>query len=87
MAFNFNTKIPGVPAESQQSLETTFSTHKVLRMPSSTHYYLNFLVLQWVTHAMNLTRYVQAGPHTKLVWIYVIYVSLSAIYAYALSPA
>ena len=31
------------------------------KMPSSTHYYLNFLVLQWVTHAMNLTRYVQAG--------------------------
>eukprot|EP00438_Fugacium_kawagutii_P018292 Skav223003 [mRNA] locus=scaffold1827:553319:561893:- [translate_table: standard] len=31
------------------------------KMPSSTHYYLNFLVLQWVTHGMNLTRYVQAG--------------------------
>lgn len=32
-------------------------------MPSSTHYYLNFLVLQWVTHAMNMTRYVQAGAN------------------------
>ncbi|CAK9093548.1 CSC1-like protein At4g02900 [Durusdinium trenchii] len=29
------------------------------KMPTSTHYYLNFLVLQWVTHAMNLTRYMQ----------------------------
>lgn len=31
------------------------------KMPSSTHYYLNFLVLQWVTHGMNLTRYIQVG--------------------------
>ncbi|CAJ1438579.1 unnamed protein product [Effrenium voratum] len=29
------------------------------KMPASTHYYLNFLGLQWVTHAMNLTRYIQ----------------------------
>jgi len=31
------------------------------KMPSSTHYYLNFLALQWVTHGMNLTRYVPVG--------------------------
>mmetsp|Transcript_7868 Transcript_7868/g.14264 ORF Transcript_7868/g.14264 Transcript_7868/m.14264 type:complete len:764 (-) Transcript_7868:172-2463(-) len=31
------------------------------KMPSSTHYYLNFLGLQWVTHAMNLTRYIQVS--------------------------
>lgn len=39
-----------------------------LRMPSSTHYYLNFLVLQWVTHGMNLTRYIQAGSGTLRSW-------------------
>jgi len=33
------------------------------KMPSSTHYYLNFLVLQWVTAAMNLTRYVQVAKY------------------------
>ena len=27
-------------------------------MPHSTHFYMNFLVLQWTTHAMNLLRYV-----------------------------
>lgn len=37
-----------------------------LRMPSSTHYYLNFLVLQWVTHGMNLTRYIQAGSGNSI---------------------
>jgi len=26
-------------------------------MPMATHFYLNFMVMQWVTHAMNLTRY------------------------------
>eukprot|EP00421_Protoceratium_reticulatum_P040146 CAMPEP_0168444154 /NCGR_PEP_ID=MMETSP0228-20121227/44900_1 /TAXON_ID=133427 /ORGANISM="Protoceratium reticulatum, Strain CCCM 535 (=CCMP 1889)" /LENGTH=614 /DNA_ID=CAMNT_0008458583 /DNA_START=19 /DNA_END=1862 /DNA_ORIENTATION=- len=31
-------------------------------MPYATHFYMNFLVLQWMTHAMNLTRYV---PLTK----------------------
>lgn len=31
------------------------------KMPSSTHYYLNFLGLQWVSHAMNLTRYIQVS--------------------------
>jgi len=28
------------------------------RLPTSTHFYLNFMVMQWVTHAMNLTRYI-----------------------------
>eukprot|EP00928_Gymnodinium_smaydae_P044936 TRINITY_DN299_c1_g1_i5.p1 TRINITY_DN299_c1_g1~~TRINITY_DN299_c1_g1_i5.p1 ORF type:complete len:771 (-),score=164.49 TRINITY_DN299_c1_g1_i5:68-2380(-) len=27
-------------------------------MPLATHFYMNFLVLQWVTHAMNIIRYV-----------------------------
>lgn len=27
-------------------------------MPFATHFYMNFLVLQWVAHTMNLTRYV-----------------------------
>jgi len=27
-------------------------------MPSASHFYLNFMMLQWVTHAMNLTRYI-----------------------------
>jgi len=27
-------------------------------MPHATHFYMNFLVLQWTTHAMNLLRYV-----------------------------
>lgn len=26
-------------------------------MPSASHFYLNFMVLQWVTHSMNITRY------------------------------
>jgi len=30
-------------------------------MPHSTHFYMNFLVLQWTTHAMNLLRYVPLG--------------------------
>jgi len=27
-------------------------------MPYATHFFMNFLVLQWLTHSMNLTRYV-----------------------------
>merc|ERR1719263_909218 len=27
-------------------------------LPLASHFYLNFMVMQWVTHAMNLTRYV-----------------------------
>lgn len=30
-------------------------------MPFATHFYMNFLVLQWVTHAMNAMRYVSLG--------------------------
>lgn len=33
-------------------------------MPSATHFYMNFLMLQWVTHGMNLTRYVQATKYS-----------------------
>jgi hypothetical protein len=28
------------------------------RLPSATHFYLNYMVMQWVVHAMNLTRYI-----------------------------
>merc|ERR1719174_2387875 len=35
-------------------------------MPQATHFYMNFLVLQWVTHAMNLVRYTQLGKF--LMW-------------------
>merc|ERR1719401_238895 len=28
-------------------------------MPHATHFYMNFMVLQWMTHSMNLTRYFQ----------------------------
>jgi len=27
-------------------------------MPSATHFYMNFMVLQWVTHSLNLLRYI-----------------------------
>ena len=37
-----------------------------VRMPASTHYYLNFLGLQWVTHAMNLTR--RVGQECGILW-------------------
>jgi hypothetical protein len=32
-------------------------------MPMATHFYMNFLVLQWVTHFMNLMRYVQLSKY------------------------
>jgi len=32
-------------------------------MPHSTHFYMNFLVLQWTTHAMNLLRYVPLSKY------------------------
>eukprot|EP00931_Biecheleriopsis_adriatica_P091309 TRINITY_DN651_c0_g1_i4.p1 TRINITY_DN651_c0_g1~~TRINITY_DN651_c0_g1_i4.p1 ORF type:complete len:592 (+),score=120.03 TRINITY_DN651_c0_g1_i4:245-1777(+) len=31
------------------------------KMPSATHYYLNFLVAQWMTQGMGLTRYMQVS--------------------------
>eukprot|EP00930_Biecheleria_cincta_P090505 TRINITY_DN798_c0_g1_i2.p1 TRINITY_DN798_c0_g1~~TRINITY_DN798_c0_g1_i2.p1 ORF type:complete len:797 (+),score=140.85 TRINITY_DN798_c0_g1_i2:1761-4151(+) len=31
------------------------------KMPAATHYYLTYLSLQWVTHGMNLMRYIQVG--------------------------
>jgi hypothetical protein len=30
-------------------------------MPYATHFYMNYLVLQWASHAMVLTRYIQLG--------------------------
>lgn len=35
-------------------------------LPSATHFYLNFMVLQWVTHAMNLTRYINLFKYLAL---------------------
>jgi len=45
----------------QQIAESPFSIFSVLAdsMPLTTHFYLNYLSMQWVTHAMNLTRYIQ----------------------------
>jgi hypothetical protein len=40
------------------------------RMPSTTHYYLNYLSAQWFTHGMNLSRYLQV---TKFVGFRQIY--------------
>jgi hypothetical protein len=42
-------------------LESPFSVFGLLgaSLPSATHYYCNYVVLQWFTHFMNLTRYVQ----------------------------
>mmetsp|Transcript_79476 Transcript_79476/g.192566 ORF Transcript_79476/g.192566 Transcript_79476/m.192566 type:complete len:295 (+) Transcript_79476:1-885(+) len=28
-------------------------------LPNTTHFYLNYVVMQWAVHAMNLTRYIQ----------------------------
>lgn len=30
-------------------------------MPFATHFYMDFMVLSWATHAMNLTRYINVG--------------------------
>lgn len=39
-------------------------------LPFSTHFYMNFIVLQWLTHAMNLLRYVNLSKFTTLSLIY-----------------
>jgi len=44
---------------SKKIIEDPFSIFRILaeEMPVATHFYMNFLVLQWFTHTMNLTRY------------------------------
>jgi hypothetical protein len=32
-------------------------------MPGATHFYMNFLVLQWVTHALGMMRFVMLGKY------------------------
>merc|ERR550537_2161285 len=39
-------------------------------MPGATHFYMNFLVLQWVTHAMNLTRWAVLGKYVAFRQLY-----------------
>jgi len=39
-------------------------------LPKASHFYLNFMVMQWVTHAMNLTRYVNLIKFLMLRMIY-----------------
>jgi len=41
-------------------IEKPFSIFSIMaeKMPSATHFYMNFLVLQWATHAMGSMRYV-----------------------------
>lgn len=48
---------------SQEIARSPFSIFTILAeaLPTSTHYYLNFMVLQWATHAKILLRYVQLG--------------------------
>lgn len=36
---------------------TMFFTLLAASLPASTHFYMNFLMLQWFTHTLNLTRY------------------------------
>jgi len=47
----------------EQVSESPFDLPLILadKMPAATHYYLTYLCLQWVTHGMNLTRYIQVG--------------------------
>merc|ERR1719446_1641905 len=30
-----------------------------VRLPTTTHFYINYVMMQWVLHALNLTRYIQ----------------------------
>ena len=39
-------------------------------MPLATHFYMNFLVLQWVTHFMNIMRYVSLSKYLLFRRIY-----------------
>jgi len=47
----------------QQIANDPFSIFSLLAetMPHATHFYMNFMVLQWTTHAMNMMRYVMLG--------------------------
>jgi len=44
----------------EEVIEKPFSIFSIMadKMPSATHFYMNFLVLQWTTHAMGSMRYV-----------------------------
>jgi len=48
---------------SQQLIRSPMSVFSLLAetMPVSTHFYMNYFVIQWTTHFINLTRYVNAG--------------------------
>eukprot|EP00415_Alexandrium_ostenfeldii_P004525 UN4525 len=35
-------------------------------MPQATHFYLNFMTLEWVIHSMNLTRYINLAKYIVL---------------------
>jgi len=39
-------------------------------MPHATHFYMNYIVLQWVTHTMNMTRYINLGKFCLLRKLY-----------------
>jgi len=41
------------------SLFTTLAT----TLPFATHFYMNFLLVQWMSHALNLTRYVNVSKY------------------------
>jgi hypothetical protein len=37
-----------------------------VRLPTTTHFYINFVMIQWVLHALNLTRYIQLSKFKAL---------------------
>jgi hypothetical protein len=39
-------------------------------MPYATHFYMNFMVMQWMTHSMNLTRYFNLIKYLLLTSVY-----------------
>jgi len=53
-------------------MTSPFSVFSLLgdSLPYATHYYCNYVVLQWVTHFMNLTRYVQYSKFKAFSAIY-----------------
>eukprot|EP00440_Ansanella_granifera_P041143 gb/GFBE01044616.1/.p1 GENE.gb/GFBE01044616.1/~~gb/GFBE01044616.1/.p1 ORF type:complete len:742 (+),score=154.37 gb/GFBE01044616.1/:1-2226(+) len=56
----------------EQILQRPMSTFSLLAdsLPGVSHFYLNFMVMQWVTHALNLTRYINLIKFLMLRMVY-----------------
>jgi hypothetical protein len=39
------------------------------RLPSTTHFYLNFMAMQWAVHGLNLTRYINLSKYKALLLV------------------